>query len=395
MISRSVILFDGDERKNLLPFTFTRPVCDILIGILTIREKWERRLKLKTTSLTEDYLSEKFPATISEENIFIAGNLIPDKDLVKQISTLKKNEAIHSAEKLVAVCLDATAAKKFCAEKKLPALKSKNILSEERMLNHKWQIFKWNDWALTEDFQFITKGRKSQKPSSTNTIIGKKNFFLEKGATMEGAIINASTGVVYIGKDSAVMEGATIRGPFSLGENGVVKMQAKIYGATTVGPNSKVGGEINNSILFANSNKTHDGYLGNSVIGEWCNLGADTNNSNLKNDYSEVKQWNYGLQSFENTGEQFCGLMMGDHSKCGINTMFNTGTVVGVSANIFGDGFPRQFIPSFSWGGASGFSDYQINKAIKVAQLVMQRRNIEFTEADKKILTHIYNLKDK
>ena len=395
MISRSIILFDGDEGKNLLPFTFTRPVCDIRIGILTIREKWERRLKIKTSSLTEDYLSEKFPSNISDENIFIAGNLIPDKELVKQILSLKKNEAIYSGEKIVAVCLSAADAKKFCAEKKLPTLKSKNISVAERLLTHMWQIFKWNDWVLTEDFQFITKGRKSQKPSSTNTIIGKKNFFMEKGATMEGAIINASKGVVYIGKDSEVMEGATIRGPFALGEHSEIKMQAKIYGATTIGPHCKVGGEINNSVVFGYSNKAHDGFLGNSVIGEWCNLGADTNNSNLKNDYSEVKQWNYGLQSFENTGQQFCGLMLGDHSKCGINTMFNTGTVVGVSANIFGDGFPRQFIPSFSWGGASGFTDFQINKAMKVAQLVMLRRNIELTEADIKILTHIYNLKDK
>ena len=218
---------------------------------------------------------------------------------------------------------------------------------------------------------------------------------MEENARMEFSIINASAGKVYLGNNSEVMEGATIRGAFVLCDNSEVKMQGKIYGATTIGPHSKVGGEITNSVIFGYSNKAHEGYLGNSVVGEWCNIGADSNTSNLKNDYSNVKQWNYASQSFENTNQQFCGLMMGDHSKCGINTMFNTGTVVGVSANIFGDGFPRQIIPSFSWGGASGFTDYQINKALKVAKLVMERRKLELTVTDAEILTHIYNLKER
>ncbi len=395
MFSGSVILFDHAERNNLLPFTFIRAVSDIRIGILTIREKWEKRLQTKTSSLTQDYLQKKFPIEINDNNLFICGGLIPSEEEFKIISSIKKGEAISSDGKLIAFRVDANDANKFSNGENPSGLSTKEISLSHRILTQKWQIFKWNDWAIEEDFVLLTSGRKSASPSSTNVIISSDNFFMEEDARMECAIINASQGKIYLGKNTEVMEGATIRGSFALCDNSEVKMQAKIYGATTIGPHCKVGGEITNSVIFGYSNKAHDGYLGNSVIGEWCNLGADTNTSNLKNDYSEVKQWNYASQSFENTNQQFCGLMMGDHSKCGINSMFNTGTVVGISANIFGDGFPRQIIPSFSWGGASGFSDYQLNKALKVAKLVMQRRNIELTSADIEILTHIYNLKER
>lgn len=395
MFSGSVILFDHAERNNLLPFTFTKPVGDIRIGILTIREKWEKRLQTLTSSLTQVYLQKKFEAEIKDDNLFICGGLIPSDEIFKIISSISKGEAILSEGKLVAFRVDATDARRFSIGENLSKLNAKEISFADRIITQKWQIFKWNDWAIEEDFQLLTSGKKTAKPSSTNQIIAPDNFFMEEGAKMECSIINASSGKIYLGKDSEVMEGSTIRGAFALCNNSEVKMQAKIYGATTIGPHCKVGGEITNSVIFGYSNKAHDGYLGNSVIGEWCNLGADTNTSNLKNDYSEVKQWNYASQSFENTNQQFCGLMMGDHSKCGINSMFNTGTVVGISANIFGDGFPRQIIPSFSWGGASGFTDYNINKALKVAKLVMQRRNIELTEVDSEILKHIYNLKDR
>ncbi|MEI7803285.1 MAG: GlmU family protein [Bacteroidota bacterium] len=395
MFNGSVILFDHDARNNLLPFAFTRPVCDIRIGILTIREKWEKRFNTKSSSLTQDYLQKKFPTTISDDNLFICGGLIPGKKEMEFVSSLQKGEAISSEGKIIAARVDATDAKKFLTGESLLHLKIKSVNLSERILTQKWQVFKWNDWAIEEDFALITSGRKSAKPSSTNNIISPENIFIEENARMEYVTLNASKGKIYLGKNSEVMEGATIRGALVLCDNSEVKMQAKIYGATTIGPHSKVGGEITNSVIFGYSNKAHDGYLGNSVVGEWCNLGADTNTSNLKNDYSDVKQWNYASQSFENTNQQFCGLMMGDHSKCGINTMFNTGTVVGVSANIFGDGFPRQIISSFSWGGASGFSDYQLNKALKVAKLVMQRRNLELTTTDIEILTHIYNLKER
>jgi UDP-N-acetylglucosamine diphosphorylase/glucosamine-1-phosphate N-acetyltransferase len=241
----------------------------------------------------------------------------------------------------------------------------------------------------------LTKGRKSQPLNNSCRNIGKGKIFIEEGASANDTTFNTTTGCIYIGKDAEVMEGSVVRGPFALCEHSVLKMSSKIYGATTIGPHSKVGGEVNNSVVFGYSNKAHDGFLGNSVIGEWCNLGADTNNSNLKNNYANVKLWNYSGENFIDTGLQFCGLIMGDHSKCGINTMFNTGTVAGVSSNIFGSGFPRNFIPSFSWGGAQGFTTYRFEHAIETAQLVMQRRNTELTDNDKDILKYIFDNDEK
>src|SRR5690606_7840722 len=250
-------------------------------------------------------------------------------------------------------------------------------------------IFSKNTLAIQADFDLLTKGRQSAAIPDSVFCINRKNIFVEEGARLNFASLNASDGPIYIGKNAEIMEGCTIRGPFALCDSSTLKMQTKIYGGTSIGPHSKVGGEVNNSVIFGYSNKAHDGFLGNSVIGEWCNLGADTNNSNLKNNYAEVKLWDYEKEGFANTGLQFCGLMMGDHSKCGINTMFNTGTVVGVSANIFGSGFPRNFIPSFSWGGSGGFTTYNTEKAFEVAKVVMSRRNIEFSDLDAKILVHV------
>jgi len=257
------------------------------------------------------------------------------------------------------------------------------------LVDRMWKIFLYNKNELERDFELVTAGRTSANLSSTNTIIGDQ-IFVEEGVEAEAAIINAATGPVYLGKNSTVLEGTAIRNGLSLGEGSVLKMGAKIYGATTIGPDCKVGGEVHNSVLFGHSNKGHDGYLGNSVLGEWCNLGADTNTSNLKNNYDQVKLWSYIRGGFERTGEQFCGLMMGDHSKCGINTMFNTGTVVGVSANIYGAGFPRNFIPSFSWGGPQGMQEYSLSKALQTAKIVMSRRNIELDEVETNILTHVF-----
>ena len=257
-------------------------------------------------------------------------------------------------------------------------------------IEHTWDIFSKNGEALQDDFNLITKDRKSEPIPTSNNIISPENIFIEEGAILEFTTLNATNGPIYIGKDALIMEGALIRGPLALCEGAIVKLGAKIYGPTTIGPYSKVGGEINNSVLFAYSNKGHDGFLGNAVLGEWCNIGADSNNSNLKNDYSEVRLWDYNSESFEKTGLQFCGLIMGDHSKCAINTMFNTGTVVGVNANIFGSGFPRNFIPSFTWGGNSGFTTYLPKKAFEVAKTVMSRRHIEFTEQDAAILEHVF-----
>ena len=379
------ILFDGPARDALLPFTFTRPVADILIGIMTIRQKWEMRLGTTTTTLTEEYLSEKFPMVEMEENVMINASFLPNVILAEMVSNLESNQAIFKGEDVIAFYTNENQEEVDFNTYEIIEFEDDCIRVE-----HTWDIFSKNDAAIREDFELLTEDRKSQPiPKSVNTI-SKENIFIEEGATLEFVTLNASSGPIYIGKNSEIMEGSVIRGPFALCEEAVVKMAAKIYGATTVGPYSRIGGEVNNSVLFSYSNKGHDGFLGNSVLGEWCNIGADSNNSNLKNNYDEVKLWSYETEGFEKTGLQFCGLMMGDHSKCGINTMFNTGTVVGVSANIFGSGFPRNFVPSFSWGGASGFTTYITKKAFETARLVMGRRNIDFDEKEAAILEHIF-----
>ena len=379
------ILFDGPSRNNLLPFTYTRPVADIRIGILTIREKWETFLDSTTTTLTEDYLSEKYPMVEMDDNIMIHASYLPNLELVEMIKNLKENQAIFKGEDVIAFFTKDTQ-EDVNFETYDPLEYHDDILKIE----HTWDIFSKNGEAIQDDFNLLTEGRKSKPIPPTNNVIDPENIFIEEGAKLQFVTLNASTGPIYIGKDTEIMEGSIIRGPFALCEGSTVKLGAKIYGPTTIGPYSKIGGEVNNSVLFAYSNKGHEGFLGNSVLGEWCNLGADTNTSNLKNNYEEVRLWDYQTESFAKTGLQFCGLMMGDHSKCGINTMFNTGTVVGVSANIFGSGFPRNFVPSFSWGGSSGFTTYLTKKAFEVAEKVMDRRHMEFTEQDKAILEHVF-----
>ncbi|WP_034044014.1 GlmU family protein [Wocania ichthyoenteri] len=379
------ILFDGPSRNNLLPFTFTRPVADIRVGILTIREKWEAYLGSTITTVTEDYLSDKYPMVEMDENIMISASYLPNENLINLVKGLKENQAIFNKENVIAFYTKASQ-----EEVDFDTYDAIEFNSDVIKIEHTWDIFSKNGEAIQEDFNLITKDRKSQPISSSNNIIASENIFIEKGASLEFATLNASSGPIYIGKSSEVMEGALVRGPLALCEGAGIKMGAKIYGPTTIGPYCKVGGEIKNSVLFQNSNKGHEGYLGNSVIGEWCNLGADTNNSNLKNNYAEVRMWDYETEGFAKTGLQFCGLMMGDHSKCGINTMFNTGTVIGVSANIFGSGFPRNFIPSYSWGGNAGFTTYLTKKAFEVANVVMARRGLEFTEQDKAIFEHVF-----
>ncbi|NMH86685.1 GlmU family protein [Flavivirga algicola] len=379
------ILFDGSSRNNLLPFTFTRPVADIRVGILTIREKWEAFLKTTTTTITEDYLSDKYPMVELEENVMINASCLPNFELVNKIKDLKEHQAIFKDDTIIAFF-----AKEGQEDIDFNAFEKFEFESHIIKIENTWDIFSKNGEAIQEDFNLLTKDRTSQPIPSSNNVIAPENIFVEEGAKLEFVTLNASGGPIYIGKNTEIMEGSIIRGAFALCENAMVKLAAKIYGPTTIGPSSKVGGEVNNAVLFANSNKGHDGFLGNSVLGEWCNLGADTNTSNLKNNYAEVRLWDYETEGFAKTGLQFCGLMMGDHSKCGINTMFNTGTVVGVSANIFGSGFPRNFVPSFSWGGSNGFTTYLTKKAFEVAGIVMARRNKEFTEQDQAILEHVF-----
>lgn len=384
------ILFDGPSRNALLPFTFTRPVADIRIGILTIREKWERYLGSTTTTLTEEYLSDKFPMVELEENVMINASYLPNPILVELISNLESNQAVFKGDEVIAFHTNESQ-----EEVDFDTYEIVEYHGDCLTIEHTWDIFAKNDAALREDFELLTEDRTSQPIPKSVNVISPDNIFIEEGAKLEFVTLNAATGPIYIGKNSEIMEGSVIRGPFALCEEAQVKLATKVYGATTVGPHCRIGGEVNNSVLFGYSNKGHDGFLGNSVLGEWCNIGADSNNSNLKNNYEEVKLWSYETENFAKTGLQFCGLMMGDHSKCGINTMFNTGTVVGVSANIFGSGFPRNFVPSFSWGGASGFVTYLTKKAFEVAKIVMDRRHVEFTEQDKAILEHVFEASKK
>ncbi|MNK54570.1 hypothetical protein D3C87_735570 [compost metagenome] len=379
------ILFDGTVRNALLPFTYTRPVADIRVGILTIREKWEKHLGYTTTTLTEEYLMEKFPMVELEENVMINASFLPTEVLAEMVIALEDNQAIFCGDEVIAFY-----SKDSQEEVDFDTYDVIEYTEECLRIENPWDIFQKNDAAIREDFELLTEGRTSEPIPGSVNVIGAENIFIEEGAKLEFVTLNASTGPIYIGKNSEIMENSVIRGPFALCEGAQVKMGAKVYGATTVGPHSRIGGEVSNSVLFGYSNKGHDGFLGNSVLGEWCNLGADTNNSNLKNNYEEVKLWSYEKEGFVKTGLQFCGLMMGDHSKCGINTMFNTGTVVGVSANIFGSGFPRNFVPSFSWGGASGFTTYVTKKAFETAKIVMSRRNVEFTEQDAAIFEHVF-----
>jgi UDP-N-acetylglucosamine diphosphorylase/glucosamine-1-phosphate N-acetyltransferase len=391
----NIILFDSDARDQLLPLTATRPTGELRLGILTLREKWERRLNGSVSYITQEYLQEKYPIHIEDENYIINSGLLPNDQLCARIKQLALNEALLHKGELVAARLNEARFESLIEEEEVSELQGMEIESDIPLvyLNHLWELTRLNDQALREDFELLTKGRKSQPLPASNQVIGSAaSIFLEEGVTVEYCTFNTSNGPIYIGAKTEIMEGSRLRGPIAFGNSCIVKMGAKIYGPATFGPGCRVGGEIARSILMANSNKAHDGYLGDSVIGEWCNLGADTNNSNLKNNYSEVKLWSYKSERFEKTGQQFVGLIMGDHAKCAINTMFNTGTVVGVSANIFGAGFPRNFIPDFSWGGPdTPYRTYKYSDACETASIVMERRQQQFTDFDKAIFYHIYD----
>ncbi|MEI6748461.1 MAG: GlmU family protein [Bacteroidota bacterium] len=384
------ILFDDNRRNNLRPLTFMRPIADIRIGILTIRQKWEHYLGTSTSTLTEKYLIPKFPILKKPDNILINGAVCPTKELLSAIMALKPNQALVRKENVVAMRLTEEALQTGSESYSKSVEEVETELDFIELINT-WDIFTLNEKAITDDFALLTTGRKSQKLSTTNRIAGDA-IFIEEGAHVEFATLNTTTGPIYIGKDAEVMEGAMLRGPLAICEHSTVKMGAKIYGATTIGPHSKVGGEIANSVIFGYSNKAHDGFMGNSVLAEWCNIGADSNTSNLKNTYDTIRIWNYAEQTFVDTGLQFCGLIMGDHSKCGINTMFNTGSVVGVSCNVFGPGYQRNFISSFQWGGTAGFAPFDVKRAIKVATTVYSRRSLQFSQIDKDIFETVFDL---
>lgn len=395
----NIILFDAPQvRENLLPLSFTRPVADFRVGITTIRQKWEKILPGSYSYLTAGYLSDKYAAKVNDagDNLFVAGHVIPDyaPEFSKAVSSLGEGEILMCNGETVAFRGDEIALR----EGRYSSVKEWN--GSLTAIHYVYDIFLNNGAQIEKDFAALdlSDGRPL---SDSNTLIGdavgadgRQRLYIAPDAVVEGAVINVKAGPVYIGPGAEVMEGCCLRGPIALCEHSVFNMGTKVYPATTVGPWSKVGGELNNAVIFGFSNKAHDGFLGNAVIGEWCNLGAGCVASNLKNDYSKVRVWNYPSHRFQRTDLQFCGLIMGDHSKAGINTMFNTATVVGVGCNIHGSGFPRTFIPSFSEGGASGFNDVQLSKFFDIAERVMARRHRELTNDDRRIFEEIYAIAD-
>ncbi len=389
----AIILFDGKAHQTLRPLSFTRPVADLRIGILTIAEKWAKYLNTSYSFQTQTWLQGKYPINTEAGNFFIYGALCPDEQLLEAINKLQEREALIYGEQLLAARLHQSEAEIF-----FPGTTNyKQVKYEGKpvIIEYPEDIFKNNDTELRKDFNILTTGRTSASISSTNVIIGD-NFFAEEGAIAECSTFNTTNGPVYLAANTEIWEGTHIRGAFAVCEHSQVKMGAKIYGATTVGPYCRVGGEINNAVIWGYSSKGHEGYLGNAVLGEWCNIGADSNNSNLKNNYEDVKLWDYTTQRFRKTGMQFCGLIMADHAKCAINTMFNTGTVVGVNANVFGAGFPRNFVPDFSWGGAQGFEIYSLKKAFETAERVFARRDHRtFNDNEKEILTKVFELTEE
>lgn len=392
----NIILFDDkDTWTDLLPIVYTRPISDIRIGILTIKEKWQKYFPDHDFScLTAEYLSVKYPTNITDDNLFIAGNCCPDKNFADAVSVLGNGEALAYNGELVAYRGTMEGFKSVNMEKAAPY-----TASSLTMLHQLYDIFLLNGSEMRRDYHIIIAGRESQPLSETCTIVGPYRLddgcpaiFIEEGATVEAVTLNTTGGPIYIGKDAVIMEGVCIRAPFAACRHSQVNMGAKIYGATTLGPYCKVGGELNNVVMIGYSNKAHDGFLGNAVIGEWCNIGAGTNASNLKNDYTEIKLWNYRAHRFLRTGLQFCGLIMGDHSKAGINCMFNTATVIGVGVNVHGAGFPRNFVASFSEGSVAGYTDVSVVKFFDIAKRMMARRGIELSETDKEIFESIYRI---
>lgn len=383
----TVILFDDSAREGLLPLTFTRPVAGIRIGILTIAEKWEKYLGPGVSYLTAAYLQQKFPPVFSDDNLYINGSVCPNVGLLEAIDKLEEGAVLIKNNIILAVKSEVYNP----AILNDPGLKPVDFSGEFTRIAFPEDIFRYNDKELRADFDLLTAGRTSAGLSSTNTVLGDQ-IFVEEGVKAECSVFNTLQGPVYLGRNSEVWEGSAIRGSFALCHDSQVKLGSKIYGKTTIGPYCRVGGEINNSVLQSRSSKGHEGYLGNSVLGEWCNIGADSNNSNLKNNYTEVKLWDYNQSVLRDTGLQFCGLIMGDHSKCGINTMFNTGTIVGVSANIFGAGYPPKFVPDFSWGGGDEFAEYMPEKAFETAARVFDRKNEVFDEMEKNILTSVFEM---
>lgn len=390
------ILFDSELRTQLLPFTHTRPIADIRCGIMTMRERWEHFIQNETSTLTEEYLNNVFPLKSTGDNIFINGAVFATENLWEHIQQLNPGEQLIKDETIIA---SRVADKEVKFEKGLKidtSLKDISLNEDIKLLQRPWDIFSMNGQAIIQDYHLLTKRKTSIDLPEDTISRNKENIFIEEGATIDaGVILNAEEGPIYIGKRAHIMEQSVLRGPVAICKEATVKVGAKVYRDTTIGPVCKVGGELSNVVMFSYSNKGHDGYLGNAVIGEWCNLGADTNCSNLKNNYDSIKIWDEHIMKSVKSGLTFCGLLMGDHSKCGINTMFNTGTVVGVSANIYGGDFLPKFIPSFSWGSSDGMTNYKFDRALETADRMMERRGKKLNEAETEMYRHIFEKTQK
>lgn len=387
----SYILFGDQARDHLLPFTFTRPLADIRMGILTMREKWEKYLGGKTFTLTQDYLAQRFPLVKGADNLLINASIFPNPEIVKKIFALNFDQTLVSGDILIAHRVKESDIEKELTDPGVAeSIEPVEYEGEVMKLAHLWDMLRFLTVAIEQDYSLLTQGRKGLPIPSHVKAIAPDKIFIEEGAKIEMAILNASEGPIYIGKNAHIMDGAILRGPVSIGNHSTIKMGAKIYGSTAIGPNCKVGGEVTNSLIFGYSNKAHDGFMGHSVIGEWCNIGADTNTSNLKNNYSEIRLWSFVDQAFVNTRQSFCGTFMGDYAKCGINTMFNSGTVVGVAAQIFGAGYMRNFVPSFAFGGPSGFTRVEIEKVIATEKLTHARRGMPLSAEEEDVLRFLF-----
>lgn len=390
---RNIILFDDESRERMLPLSYTRPVADLRNGILTIRERWEKLLHGTASYITSDYLSSKYTMHLKDDNIVINGAIMPNDRLVRLIEQLDPNEALMDDGELIAARLNRLQFEHLFRDESIDEISGIELGDTPFIhLSYPWDLFLSLRTTIEYDYQLITSGRHSQAIPKHNQVLAPDNIFLEEGAQVTCSILNAQSGPIYIGRNAQVMEGSVIRGPVTIGEDTIIKVGAKIYGPTAIGPDCKIGGEVKEAVILGHSNKAHDGYLGNSVIGEWCNLGAGTSVSNLKNNYSNVRMWDHSTMSMRDTGLQYMGLVMGDHSKSGINSMFNTGTVAGVGCNIFGGGYPPKFIPSFSWGGASGFITHRLDEALDTAKKVVSRREILLSREDEEILRQVFEL---
>ena len=390
---RNIILFDDESREQMLPLSYTRPVAELRTGIFTIRERWEKLLKGTASYITSDYLSQRFPMILEDDNIVINGAVMPNDRLIRVIEQLEPNEALMNDGDLIAARLNKFQFENLFRDESIEEIAGLDLADTPFIhLSYPWDLFLYLRATIEYDYQLVTKGRSSQVIPSHNQVLALDNIFLEEGAQVTCSILNAQSGPIYIGKNAQVMEGAMIRGPVTIGEGSIIKMGAKIYGPTAIGPDCRVGGEVKDAVMLAHSNKAHDGYLGNSIIGEWCNLGAGTSVSNLKNNYSNIRMWDFTTQSMRDSGLQYLGMVMGDHSKSGIQTMFNTGTIVGVAANIFGEGYPPKFIPSFTWGGAAGLTTHRLEDALDTARKVVSRRDMDLSKEEEEILRNVFDL---